>query len=414
MVHRRWIVILSTYFTDVLALGLLFAVPVLFSTLLEMFKESRAKTATISSVLFGFLGCAGIITGLVIQRIGPRKAGFVAGLLMGIGWIISFFATSVLYLVLVLAVPMGIGCSMTMLSISRTLSFYFPGKLGQIALSVQATASGVGRIIFTYALSDCVNTFGLRGTFLIMGAVLFNCSVLSILWNTELPTSNKTPQSVCKVPTDNTEKVKQHNNFLMQFYPVLKDKIFILFVLGITFLYAPHGGFTEGDIRLVFVIHSICNICGRLSFGFIKQIPRVSSLFLTFLLASLSVISFSTIQFAEQLWSTIAACSILGFEMGATVTAMSIGTLNIVGYDYFPFGLGIVFASMGAGNVIVGPISGIIRDVTGTYTVFLWTSTLSTAIAAILILGAMLIKYRTKLRKDTSSISVQVSKITKF
>ncbi|KAL3892047.1 hypothetical protein ACJMK2_004287 [Sinanodonta woodiana] len=369
MAHHRWIVALSTYLTEFTSNGLAFAFPVLFSTLLETFKESRGKTATIASVILGVLGGAGVFTGLVIQRIGPRKAGFVAGLLMGIGWTISFFATSVLYLVLVLAVPMGIGCSLIALGVSRTLSYHFPGKLGQIALSVQGTASGAGRILFTYVLTGCVNTFGLRGTFLIMGAVLFNCSILSILWNTELPRTLQTPQIVCQATNNNTAKCRQ--TFFMQFFSVLTNKIFILFLVSVSFLYVPHAGilimfedimksqgFTEENIRLIFVIHSTCNICGKLSFGFLKQIPRVSSLVLVFILACMSAISFSTLQFSKHFWTTVIACSVLGFEMGATVTAMSIGTLKIIGPERFPFGLGLVYTAVGVGNALVGPISG--------------------------------------------------------
>ncbi|KAL3892053.1 hypothetical protein ACJMK2_004293 [Sinanodonta woodiana] len=426
MAHHRWIVALSTYLTEFISMGLTFAFPVLFSTVLETFRDSRAKTATIASVLLGVLGCTGIITGLVIQRIGPRKAGFVAGLLMGIGWIISFFATSVLYLVLVLAVPMGIGCSLVAISISRTLSYHFPGKHGQIALSVQATASGVGRIVFTYVLTSCVNTFGLRGTFLIMGAVLLNCSILSILWSTEMLTPLETSQVVSKKAKNNTEK-RREENFFMQFCPVLTDKIFLLFLIGVSFLYVPHAGFiimfadimknrgfTEDNIQLAFVIHSTCNVCGRLSFGFLKQIPRVSSLFLVFLLVCMSTISFSTLQFAKQFWTTVIACSVLGFEMGATVTAMSIGTLKLIGPEQFPFGLGLLYTTIGVGNAVVGPISGTLRDVTGSYRISLWTSALSAGVAVISILVAMIMKHRSKPRDVTLSVSFDDSNITKF
>ncbi|KAK3577788.1 hypothetical protein CHS0354_000203 [Potamilus streckersoni] len=402
MVHHRWIVVFSTYLTELLATGLLFAFPVLFSSLLEMFRNSRAKTAAVGSVLFGVLGCAGIITGLLVQRIGPRKAGFLAGILN------------------------AIGCSLAVLSVNKTLCHHFPGKPGQIALSAQTTASSVGRILFTYVLTSSVNTFGLRGTFLIMGAVLLNCSILSILWNTELPTTRGTMQIICKAPNDNTGKTKKLN-FFFQFCPVLTNKIFFLFVIGMTFLFVPHGGFmvmladimksrgfTEENIQIAIIIHSICNVCGGLSFGCLKQIPRISSLFLVFLLACISAISFSTIQFAEQFWTTVIACSVLGFEMGATVTATSIGTLKIVGSDYFPFGLGVVYTVMGVGNVFIGPISGIIRDVTGTYTIFLWTSTLSAGVSAISILGTMILKYRTRPNKDILAIPVDIFTITKL
>ncbi|KAL3892055.1 hypothetical protein ACJMK2_004295 [Sinanodonta woodiana] len=426
MMHHRWIVAIGTYVTELIATGLLYAFPVLFSALLEMFRNSRAKTAAVGSVLFGVLGCAGVIAGLLVQRFGPRKAGFLAGLMNGIGWMVCFFSTSIMYLVLLLSVPMAIGCSLIVLSVNKTLCHHFPGKPGQIALSIQATASGVGRIMFTYVLIDCVNTFGLRGTFLIMGAVLLNCSIISILWNTELPSPPKTPQRVCKDPND-THGMTKTPNFFIKLCPVLTNKIFLIFVIGMTLLFVPHGGFmvmfadimksrgfTEENIQLAIIIHSISNVVGGMSLGFLKQIPRISSLFLVFLLACISAISFSTLQFAEQFWTTVIACSVLGFEMGATATATTIGTLKIIGIEYFPFGLGVVYTSMGIGNVIVGPISGTIRDVTGTYTIFMWTSTLSSGVSAILILVAMIMKHYKGSKKDTVAIAVDVYTITKF
>ncbi|KAL3892041.1 hypothetical protein ACJMK2_004281 [Sinanodonta woodiana] len=363
MEDQRWIVMLSTCLTDFMSLGLLLAVPVLFVNLLETYRESRATTATVTSILFGVMGCSGIINGLLVQTIGPRKAGILAGLLMSGGWMLCFFSSSILYIDLLMAVPTGIGCSLISLSIIRTLSQHFKGKIRLIALSVQVSSSGIGRIVYTYILTACLESFSLHGLFLIMGALLLNCAILPILWQT-----NQISQDTSRI-TKETEKPVHIQNFCSRYGQIFTNKTFLLFVFGIAFLFVPHNGFiivftdimksrefTEENIRLAYVIHSISNVCGRLSFGFLKQIPRVSTLSLTFLFACMSAVSFSTIHLAKEFWTTAFACFIMGFEMGVTVAAVQIGALKIVGPENLPFGIGLIYSVMGVGNVVVGPI----------------------------------------------------------
>ncbi|KAL3892045.1 hypothetical protein ACJMK2_004296 [Sinanodonta woodiana] len=402
MEYQRWIVMLSTYLTEFTSLGLLFAVPVLFVNFLETYRESRAKTATVTSILLGVMGCSGIINGLLVQSIGPRKAGFLAGLLMSGGWMLCFFSSSILYIDLLMAVPTGIGCSIITISTSRTLCQHFKGKPCLIALAVQTTASGTGRIVYTYILTACLESFGLQGLFLIMGALLLNCAILPIIWQT-----NRVSQQETSPISEETQKALDVKICCTRYGPIFTNKTFLTFLFGIAFLYVPHSGFlivftdimksreyTEENIRLAYVIHSISNVCGRLSFGFLKQIPRVGFLSLAFLFACMSAVSFATIHLAKEFWTTAFACSFMGFEMGVTVAAISIGVLKIVGPENLPFGMGLILSVIGIGNVVVGPIFGVIRDVTGTYSLSLWISTLSAGVSATLFLMAMIMKHR--------------------
>ncbi|KAL3892038.1 hypothetical protein ACJMK2_004278 [Sinanodonta woodiana] len=411
MVHHRWIVILSTYIVETLSIGLFTAFPVLFSTLLETFRESRARTATTPSIIFGVAGCSGIINGLLVQRIGPCKSGFIAGILMGFGWMVCFFSTSILYLDLLLAVPMGIGSSVILLSVNTILSHHFTGNAGIIALSVQSTASGVGRILFTYILTACSETFGLQGSLLLMGAVLLNCSILPFLWHTK-QSSERTISRTLQTTTPAVETNLEKQYFCFKCVPILKHKIFMIFCLGAAFCLVPHIGFSivftdvlrnqglsEENITTLYFIHSLSSLVGRISFGLFKQVPRISILSIVLLLACMSFISFSTIHLATDFTTAAIACFCLGFEGGATVSAVPIGTLTILGPQHMPSGMGFIFSVRGVGSVVVGPIIGLIRDRTGSYAMSLWTATTSAGAAAVLFLVAILIKHREQQEK---------------
>ncbi|KAL3892037.1 hypothetical protein ACJMK2_004277 [Sinanodonta woodiana] len=420
MAHHRWIVIISTYIVETISVGLCSAFPVLFSTLLETFGESRARTATTPSIIFGVTGCSGIINGLLVQRIGPCKSGFIAGMLMGIGWMVCFFSTSILFLDFLLAVPMGIGTSVILLSANRILSHHFTGNAGIIALSVQTTASGVGRILFTYILTACSETFHLQWSLLLMGAMLLNCSILPFLWQTE-QSSNR------QKATQSIDKTCEKQYFCFQCVPVLMNKIFIIFCLIAAFSLVPHGGFlivftdvlrnqglSEESITTVYLIHSISSLVGRISFVLLKQVPRIDIFFIALLLACMSIISFSTIHLAEDFKTAAIAWFFLGFEGGAMVSAIPVGTLIILGPKQMPSGMGFIFTVTGVGSVVVGPIIGLIRDRTGSYSMSLWTSTTSAGTAAVLCIAAIIIKHRAQRKKVKPDIVENGFSITKL
>ncbi|KAK3577790.1 hypothetical protein CHS0354_000206 [Potamilus streckersoni] len=252
MVGQRWIIIISTYIVEIGVMGLCSAFPVLFSTLLEKFSESRARTATTPSIIFGVAGCSALL--------------------------------------------------------------YVP-----------------------------------------------------------------------------------HGGFLIVLTDIMKSQ-----------------GLSEENITLAYLIHSISNLLGRMSFGLLKQVPRIGILSIVLLLACMSTISFSTVHLAKDFKSAAVACFFLGFEFGAAAPAIPIGTLHILGHANMPTGMGFIFSVAGVGNIGIGPVTGLIRDTTGSYEMSLWTYSLSAGIAAIFFFAAIIIKHRAQRRKINYDISEDVVTVTRM
>ncbi|KAK3582827.1 hypothetical protein CHS0354_039970 [Potamilus streckersoni] len=190
---HRWIVFGSSYISTLLVLGLLFGFPRLFSILLEVYRESRASTGAVHSIMIGVFYCTGIINGPVTAKIGLHKAGFLGGALAGLGWTISFFSTSILYLDFSIGVFTGLGLSFVYISSVSVVNHHFQKKSGLVVLSILSTSNGIGALIYPYIFTYCVDQFGIRGTFLLIGGVLLNSVPMSFLW--QIPKNREKQES---------------------------------------------------------------------------------------------------------------------------------------------------------------------------------------------------------------------------
>jgi len=118
-------------------LGVSYAQGLLFAEWLDVFGESRAKTASVGTLSTAVMEGSGVITGMLIARFGERKCCAVGGLLATCGLLLSSFATQLWHLHFAYSLPVGFGHSLSIFSGVVLMNRWFS--------SHKALASGIGR-----------------------------------------------------------------------------------------------------------------------------------------------------------------------------------------------------------------------------------------------------------------------------
>src|SRR5512146_3523432 len=117
------------------------------------------------------LGIGTIIGGLWMDRVGPRKVATVAGVIYGVGYLVSALAVSnhsLVGLYFGYGVLGGIGMGMGYITPVATLVKWFPDRRG-LMTGVAVAGYGAGALIFSPIAARLIQTSGVPVTFWIFG-----------------------------------------------------------------------------------------------------------------------------------------------------------------------------------------------------------------------------------------------------
>ncbi|NXY91088.1 MOT14 protein, partial [Alcedo cyanopectus] len=175
-----WMVVLSSFLVHILTMGSQMALGILNMEWLEEFNQSRGLTAWVSSLSMGITLIVGPLIGLFISMCGCRTTAIVGGILNGLGWILSAYASNVPYLFLTFGVTAGVGSGMVYLPAVVIVGHYFQ-KRRALAQGLSTTGTGFGAFLMTALLKYLCADFGWRNAMLIQGAISLNLCVCGAL-----------------------------------------------------------------------------------------------------------------------------------------------------------------------------------------------------------------------------------------
>src|SRR5690349_19431349 len=120
-----------------------------------------------------FLGIGTVIGGLWQDRVGPRRVATVAGVIYGLGYILSGFAVrahSLWGMYLSYGLISGIGMGMGYITPVATLVKWFPDMRG-LMTGVAVAGYGAGALIFSPIAARTIQSAGVPATFWYFGVV---------------------------------------------------------------------------------------------------------------------------------------------------------------------------------------------------------------------------------------------------
>ncbi|XP_046510060.1 monocarboxylate transporter 9 [Equus quagga] len=168
-----WMIVLVSFFTQFLCYGSPLAVGVLYIEWLDAFGEGKGKTAWVGSLASGVGLLASPVCSLCVSSFGARPVTIFSGFMVAGGLMLSSFAPNIYFLFFSYGIVVGLGCGLLYTATVTITCQYFDSRRG-LALGLISTGSSVGLFIYAALQKLLIESYGLDGCLLIVGALALN------------------------------------------------------------------------------------------------------------------------------------------------------------------------------------------------------------------------------------------------
>lgn len=306
------------------------------------------------------------ISGSFISKYPPNLIILIGGTAVGLGWILSGFVSNINLMTITYGILGGGGVGITYGVPIAVISRWFPDKKG-LAMGLVISGFGLSPLITAPLARYLIDIYGPLQTLKILGFI-FLILIISLGSLFKFPPENLSPitnQNVVSREID-TKSMLKNKKFYGLWTCYMIGTLIGLMIIGIT---SPVG---EELIRLepkfiarIISLFAIFNALGRPLFGWLtdKIYPLKASILSYILVIVASIIMLSS----PSLFTYILAFSLLWLNLGAWLAIAPTATIIFFGQKHYSKNYGIVFTAYGIGALLGVSISGILRDILGTY-----------------------------------------------
>ncbi|UYV84562.1 SLC16A11 [Cordylochernes scorpioides] len=248
------------------------------------------------------------------------------------------------------------------------------------AIGLAFAGASVGSIILPPATEALIQQYGLRGCFLLLGAINLQGLVGSFLYlppvwiNRTSPASEPLTESEFSFPELSLkEKIRARLGFLASpIFAVLCINYTSFFICYIAFSmtlvdFAKDRGISELDATFCISAFSVGDLGGRLASGWVSDLGFVKrrSMLVGGLLAMGILMGLAPRTGSYGMLVALAA--ILGLLTGSVIVLFPVLMTEYLGLDHLPMCLGFSGFVMGLASLCLPNLIGLCRDVAGSY-----------------------------------------------
>jgi MFS family permease len=340
------------------------------------------------------------IVGRYFERFGTRLMCAVGSIIMGIGYVLSGYATNIGSIIFSYGVLAGIGVGIVYGIPLAVVAKWFPDKKG-IAVGTTVIGFGLSPLVTAPLASALIQAGGEEGwrSTLITFGIAFTLILLVISLTMKYPPAGWQPQG-WQPPAD----VRKLSSAASK--PMLKTPTF--WGLWLCFTLATFTGLAaigiarqvaeeivklnKAEIAWNVSLFAIFNGLGRPFFGWVadKFTPKLAavSCFVLFIIASIMMVNTGE----GQVLSYRLAFCLITFAFGGWLALAPTSTLVLFNPKDYAKNYGIVFTAFGMGALLGTTTAGQVRDLFGSYTQFFL---ITAALGAIGIVLSVLMLKRT-------------------
>ncbi|MBP0010939.1 MULTISPECIES: OFA family MFS transporter [unclassified Roseofilum] len=311
------------------------------------------------------------IAGFYITRIGVRAMTVIGGLAVGLGYILSSFATHIGLLIFTYGVIAGIGIGIAYGVPMVVVSRWFPDKKG-LALGLTIVGFGLSPLITAPLANSLIDAYTVRPTLRILG-IAFTAIIFAIAFTLKLPPKDWHPQQ--HIVASQSSVVSTYSGNLLKsrsFYG-----LWICYAIGTIVGLSAIGISSPVGQEIIEInptvaassvaLFALFNGASRPFFGWLSDRfkPHYIAIlsYVLILIGCLLMVNAQTGQVATYL---IAFC-LFWFCLGGWLAMAPTITLRFFNPDQYAQNYGIVFTAYGVGALIGTLVTGRIRDLFGTY-----------------------------------------------
>jgi MFS transporter, OFA family, oxalate/formate antiporter len=402
-----WWVVVAAFLNLFFTVGVVFyGVPVFYPSLVASLHFTRAELST--GFLLGFAGLAlpiGILTGVIIDRIGARKVIWVGIWLVGLS-LILMGSMNRLWQFYVLCTMAAVGYVLSGPIPNQVLiANWFRMKRGR-AMGYAYLGLGLGGAISPLAIQPLIHALGWRHAFHATGLLMLVVLFPVAQWVTKskphdlllqpdgLPTTEKLPDAAALSAPDLLSDEKHNPG--ADFNVFLRSRNFWLITLGCTLTIGAIGAVTQHLVLLltdhgyslklasrVFSAMLASSLVGRVLVGYLadrRSKKNVMALFYLLLAAAISLLFLSAHPAAVWTFALV-----FGFALGADYMLIPLLTAECFGLSALGTALALIISGYTVGQWIAPWTAGHIFDVYHSYNLA-WVITLVAGVC-----GAMVI-----------------------
>jgi MFS transporter, OFA family, oxalate/formate antiporter len=356
-VMNRWLVVAGTLMI-IPSCGAVYAWSIFIKPLAQILsghtgispESLNAPLSFVFSLVILFFALGALPGGMIQDRIGPKKVTIAGGILLGLGLILSSFATDVTYLYLFYGVIGGTGIGFAYITPLATCSKWFPDKRGLI-MGVGVAGMGLGTIVFTPIGQMLIENVGPLMALRILGVIYFILVIIGAQFMV-LPPAGYRPANWILPATHRPEVNFTQREMLRS--PSFA-KIWIIFLLGCTSglmmigLASPIAqeiaGMSAAQAAVIVSMLGIFNGGGRVLWGGLSdKLGRMNTIAIFSAITAMAMISLNfftgTIAFALAIF-TVTMC------FGGYLAVLPSTTADFFGTKYYGGNYGIVYIGYG-------------------------------------------------------------------
>lgn len=406
-----WCILLSVICCQTILGGVIFSSGIFYVIFKEALNSDPVVISWLCSLPMTMWYFACPFGSVITNRFGCRKCAFIGGIMAAAGLILGFFAESIEYLFFTHGLLTGFGLGLNYIACMAVMNIYFD-KYKTIATGIASTGHNIGLIVYTQLMNNLQENYSWRGMLFILGALSFNlCACSTAMF--PLTSGKVSMIKEVKEIKSNTVKKKENVNLSLfrklSFVSFCSSNIFTNLSLGIFILHLPsyskEVGFTEQTFGTVLMVFGVTTFVGKVVYSLLGQHPRMDETTLyTFSLTATGVCIFLIpVLLTETGMLTLSG--LVGFFYSVTGALLQAVIFKIVGYDRFADGVGLSLPFKAAGNLIGGPLAGVLLTITGKYTFSFYLSGICMTVASFLMFLPLLSHRRRDRREKNKNFN---------
>jgi OFA family oxalate/formate antiporter-like MFS transporter len=369
---NRWLPVIGGICMN-LALGSLYAWSVFVLPLEKEFGWTRAETSWVFTIAVVSFALSFVLAGRIQDLRGPRICAAIGGTLVGIGFILASYTTSLIFLYVVFGAVVGVGNGFGYATPVPVASKWFPDKRG-LVVGLMVGGYGAGSAIFGPVANSLIGSVGWRPTFQILGVLFFVMGMIgtALLKNPPAgytPPGWKPPQGATAQRTNrdySTGEMLRTPTFYVLWVAYCLGATAGLMTISQLVPFARDAGLGAAAATFAITIGAVGNAGGRILSGWLSDtLGRLTTLRVMVLLSAGAMPLWVAVRSEVVLFYILAVivywCYGTQLSVFASTTADMYGTRNL-GMNY-----GLLFTAWGTAGIIGPVIAAQVFDAFGDY-----------------------------------------------
>ncbi|MNM11120.1 putative MFS-type transporter YhjX [compost metagenome] len=348
---NRFLIVLGTILTQ-MGLGTIYTWSLFNQPLVTKFGWQLSSVSITFSITSFALAFATLFAGRLQDRIGIRKLTAAAGIVLGLGLMLSSQASSLPMFYLLAGLIVGYADGTAYITSLSNLIKWFPRRKGLIS-GVSVGAYGTGSLVFKYINGSLISSVGVSAAFLYWGLIVMAMVIVGSLLIREAAVSPVEKNAAVQESTESRDytvremlRTKQAYLLFVIFFTACMSGLYLIGIvkdIGVKL-----AGLDVQTAANAVAMIAIFNTAGRLVLGALSD--KMSRLKLVGCTLAVTAAAALTLSYAELNFGLFFACvAAIAFCFGGNITVFPAIVSDFFGLKNHNKNYGIIYQGFGIG-----------------------------------------------------------------